>query len=209
MSVLIGVSALCFSYLLGAIPTGVLMGRLFQVDIRQKGSGNVGATNVARVLGKLPGLIVLAVDTAKGWIPAGWLAFRALQMGAAGGEWLPVGLGVAAVAGHLWNPFLKFQGGKGVATGLGVLLGLDARVGLLAAGVWLLVAVLTRYVSVASVSAAMAAPFLLLLFGHPSAWVLGGIAVSLAILARHRPNFLRLLHGEEHRIGSSRASSNK
>lgn len=205
MSVLIFVSSVCFSYLLGAIPTGVWMGRLFRLDIREHGSGNVGATNVSRVLGKLPGAIVLLVDTAKGWIPAAWLASKAAQMGAAGGAGLPVFLGMAAVAGHIWNPFLRFQGGKGVATGLGVLLGLDVRVGLGTAGVWLLVVFFTRYVSVASVSAAMASCFLMVLFGHPLSWTLGSIGVALAITARHRPNFLRLLHGEEHPIRPKRS----
>lgn len=202
MSLLILVSAVCLSYLLGAIPTGVWMGRLFRVNIRQRGSGNVGATNVTRVLGKLPGVVVLLVDTAKGWIPAAWIAARAAQMGAAGGHGLPISLGMAAVAGHIWNPFLQFQGGKGVATALGVLLGLDVRIGLGTAGVWLLAAFFTRYVSVASVSAALAAPFLMAVFGLPTAWVSGGIAISLSILWRHRPNFLRLLHREERRIGS-------
>ena len=201
MSVLILISSVCLSYLLGAVPTGMLMGRLFRVDIRRHGSGNVGATNVTRVLGKFPGVIVLLVDTAKGWIPAAWLAVRAAQMGSAGGDGLPVLLGTAAVAGHIWNPFLQFQGGKGVATGLGVLLGLDVRVGLAAAALWLIAAVLTRYVSIASVSAAVGACFLMPVFGHPLAWTFGSIAVALAILWRHRPNFLRLLHGEEHRIG--------
>lgn len=202
MSVLILVSAICLSYLLGAIPTGVLMGRLFRVDIRQYGSGNVGATNVTRVLGKLPGLIVLLIDTAKGWVPAAWIAARAARMGAAGGDWLPISLGMAAVAGHIWNPLLRFQGGKGVATALGVLLGLDIWIGVGTAGVWLWVAFFTRYVSVASVSSALVAPLLLAVFGFPISWVLGGIAVSLAILWRHRSNFLKLLHGEENRIGS-------
>ncbi|MBI3312117.1 MAG: glycerol-3-phosphate 1-O-acyltransferase PlsY [Candidatus Omnitrophica bacterium] len=206
MSVFILISAVSLSYLLGALPTGWVMGRLFRLDIRQHGSGNVGATNVARTLGKLPGLIVLAVDTAKGWFPAAWISFRAAQWGSAGGEALPVILGAATVAGHIWNPFLQFQGGKGVATGLGVLLGLDPRVALGSAGIWTAAAFFTRFVSVASASAAIGSCFLMVLFGHPVSWTLGTIAVALSILARHRPNFLRLLHGEEHRIGTPRKS---
>lgn len=191
------VTFLCLSYLLGAIPTGLLMTRGVKgVDIRQHGSGNVGATNVARVVGKVPGLVVLIVDLAKGWFPvavlSGWVG--------PGPVWTPVALGVAAVAGHIWNPFLQFNGGKGVATGLGVLLGLDLRLGLAAAAIWLAAAFITRFVSVASTVAALAAPFLMLLLGHPTSWVMGGIAVSLAILARHRPNYLRLLQGEENKF---------
>jgi len=189
---------------MGSIPTGLLVGGLKGVDVRRHGSGNVGATNVARVVGKLPGLFVLVVDMAKGWIPVTLLASKAVSLGAGlPADTLRIALGIAAVAGHIWNPFLQFQGGKGVATALGVLLGLDWRIGASAMAVWGAVAFFTRYVSVASISAAMAAPFLMLLFGKPTSWILGGIGVSLSILWRHRPNILRLLHREEHRIGSS------
>lgn len=197
---------LCASYLLGSIPTGFLVGRLAKgIDIRQHGSGNVGATNVVRVVGKLPGLLVLAVDVAKGWLPVVFLAPIAIHHG---GHPISPGavkllIGLAAVAGHIWNPFLQFQGGRGVATSLGFLLALDLRVALGALGVWCVMALVTRYVSVASISAALAAPFLMVFLGLSTFWVLGGIGVSLAIIARHRPNILRLLHGEEHRIGSS------
>jgi len=183
---------LCGAYLLGAFPTGILMGRLVKgVDVRQHGSGNVGATNVYRVVGKLPGILVLLIDTAKGWFPVAVMASDGTK----------IFFGVAAVVGHIWNPFLQFQGGKGVATALGVLLGLDARVAVGAVAVWLLVALATRYVSVASISAAVAAPFVMAFLGLPILWIFGGIAVSLAIIARHRSNILRLLHGEEHRFG--------
>ena len=194
---------LCSSYLLGAFPTGILMGRLVKgVDVRQHGSGNVGATNVYRVVGKLPGGLVLMIDAAKGWFPvavmAGWAASDA---GGIPLETIRISFGAAAVAGHIWNPFLQFQGGKGVATALGVLLGLDPRVALATTAVWLLVALTTRYVSVASIAAGVAAPFVMAFLGLPLFWVFGGIAVSLSIIARHRPNILRLLHGEEHRFG--------
>jgi len=197
------VALLCGAYLLGAFPTGILMGRLVKgVDVRHHGSGNVGATNVYRVVGKLPGLLVLVIDTAKGWFPA---AVMASWVGADGFglpmETIRISFGVAAVAGHIWNPFLQFKGGKGVATALGVLLGLDARVALATTAVWLLVALTTRYVSAASIAAALAAPFAMAFLGLPLFWIFGGIAVSLSIIARHRPNILRLLHGEEHRFG--------
>ena len=202
MSVMILVSVVCLAYLMGSIPTGLIAGRLKGVDVRKHGSGNVGATNVARVVGKLPGLLVLLVDAAKGWVPVALLAPKVVELGSP----LPVDslrilLGVAAVAGHIWNPFLQFQGGKGVATATGVLIGLDGRVALGTFIVWMAAVGWTRYVSVASISAALVAPFLMLLFGAPAAWILGCIGVSLAILWRHRPNMLRLLQREEHRIG--------
>lgn len=198
-------SALCLAYLMGSIPTGLIAGRLKGVDVRKHGSGNVGATNVARVVGKLPGLLVLWVDAAKGWVPVALLAPKAVELGSPLSlDSLRILLGVAAVAGHIWNPFLQFQGGKGVATAIGVLIGLDGRVALGASAIWLVAAWWTRYVSAASISAALAAPFLMLLFGAPTGWVLGCIGVSLAILWRHRPNILRLLQREERRIGSPR-----
>lgn len=197
---------LCAAYLLGAIPTGLLIGRLAKgIDIRRHGSGNVGATNVARVVGRLPALFVLAVDVAKGWLPVVFLAPIAARISGApiSPEAVKLLLGLAAVAGHIWNPFLQFQGGRGVATSLGLLLGLDLRVALSVLGVWVIVAWVSRYVSMASISAALAAPFLIAWLGLSVLWVLGAVGVSLAVIGRHRPNILRLLHGEEHRIGSS------
>ncbi len=193
---------LCATYLMGAIPTGVLMGRLKGIDIRRHGSGNVGATNVARVVGKLPGFFVLLIDMGKGWVPVVILAPHAVGWGVpVTGETLKILLGITAVAGHIWNPFLQFQGGKGVATALGVLLGLDPRIAVGVLGIWLVVVFATRYVSVASVCAALGAPFLMAFLELPTNWILGSILVSCAIIARHRPNFLRLFHGEEHKIG--------
>lgn len=203
---MIALSLISAAFLLGGIPTGIWVGYLAKgVDVRRYGSGNLGATNVSRTIGRLPGLLVLAVDMAKGWAPVVYFPKLSALWGAGGSlETLMIFVGVAAVAGHIWNPFLQFQGGKGVATMLGVLLGLDLAVGVATVFVWILAAILTRYVSVASVSAALAAPFLIALLGLPTPWVLGAIAVSLSVIARHRSNFLRLLHGEEQRIGSKK-----
>lgn len=196
------IAALCVAYLLGSIPTGLLVVRLTRgVDVRGQGSGNVGATNVTRVAGKLPGLFVLAVDLLKGWVPAALLAGRAAALGAGPSvQTLQILFGAAAVAGHIWNPFLQFKGGKGVATALGLLLALDPRVALGCFVVWAAAVFFTRYVSVGSVAAAFCAPFLITLLGHPASWTMGSIAVALAVIARHRPNLLRLLHGEENRF---------
>lgn len=190
---------------MGGIPTGLLAGRLFgKVDVRKLGSGNVGATNVTRVVGKLPGLLVLLVDLVKGWLPV--TLFTPIVISS--GSWFSLEivrilLGTAAVAGHIWNPFLQLKGGRGVATGLGALLGLDPRVALGTSLVWLAVALASRYISVASIAGALAAPFIMVFFGSPTPWILGGIFISIAIIARHRQNILRLLHREEHRIGST------
>lgn len=206
--IMIAVGILCAAYLVGGIPTGLLMGRLFGgIDVRRYGSGNLGATNVARVMGKLPGLVVLCVDAAKGWIPVTvfyslWVASGMTEAAA-----FRILLGMLAVAGHIWNPFLQFRGGKGVATGLGVLLGLDLRVAGAVFFVWLAAVVLSRYVSVASVMAAMAAPFLMAFLGDPTSWVLGGVGIALAVIARHRENMLRLMQGEEHRLGGTSGRS--
>lgn len=198
---------LCAAYLLGSIPTGVLIGRLKGIDVRKHGSGNVGATNVARVVGKLPGFLVLMVDVLKGWVPVVLLSRFGGSTSGHAEETLKILLGMAAVAGHIWNPFLQFQGGKGVATALGVLFGLDRRIAVGTMGVWITVAAVTRYVSVASVSAALSAPFLMTFLRLPTLWILGGTGVSLAIIFRHRPNFLRLIHREEHKIGQKDAGA--
>lgn len=195
-------AAVCVAYLLGSLPTGLLVVRLTKgTDIRRHGSGNVGATNVYRVGGKPAGLFVLIVDLLKGWVPVVLIGDRVLALGTGvPPEVVKILLGMAAVAGHIWNPFLQFKGGKGVATAVGVLLGLDPRVALGCTMVWVAVILLTRYVSVASIASAFAAPFLMVLLGLPTAWIFGAIAVALAVIARHRPNILRLLHGEEHRF---------
>jgi len=200
-------ASLCAAYLVGAVPTGFLAGRLFKgVDVRQLGSGNLGATNVYRVVGAIPGLLVLIVDVAKGWLPVMFLAPVAAFGPSVKPEGAAILLGMAAVAGHIWNPFLQFQGGKGVATGLGVLLGLSRPAALATAAVWVAVVLMTRYVSVASIAAAMAAPFLLFFLEMPVLWILGSIGISLTVIARHRSNLLRLLHGEEHRVGTPQKS---
>jgi glycerol-3-phosphate acyltransferase PlsY len=201
---MIGWSFLCVAYLMGSIPTGLIAGRLKGIDVRKQGSGNVGATNVYRVAGKLPGALVLIVDILKGVLPVTLLAKWGVAMGIGGAsaDFFRILLGCAAVAGHIWNPLLQFNGGKGVATGVGVLFGLDFRVGLAALLIWIGVMFFTRFVSVSSIAAAFFTPFVMALLGLPTSWVLGSIFVSLAIIYRHRPNILRLLQGQEHRFGA-------
>jgi acyl-phosphate glycerol 3-phosphate acyltransferase len=147
------------AFVLGAIPFGYLAGRMRGVDLRAHGSGNIGATNVLRVLGTGPGLMVLALDVLKGWLPIA--ACRSLLVSSGGeivssaGGWLLVGTGLAAILGHTFSPFLRFQGGKGVATSMGVLLGLSPLVAGLSCLAFVLVVALTRYVSLGSMLAAV------------------------------------------------------
>jgi len=179
-------------YLLGSLPFGLWLVRLFRgVDIRQYGSGNIGTTNVLRVGGPGLALLVLVADAGKGWLPV-WLA-RTLDLG--GGTMVLAG--VAAMAGHSWSVWLRFRGGKGVATGLGVLIGLDGRVALMAAATWLAVVLLTRYSSLGSMTAALSVPLTMIWLHVPAPQLAFGVVAFLVVLVRHRSNIQRLLRREE------------
>lgn len=183
-------------YLLGSIPFGLLIAKAAKgVDVRGIGSGNIGATNVLRAAGKGAAALTLALDVLKGWAP---VAFgRAL--GVSDAQLVIVAL--ATFLGHLYSIFLAFRGGKGVATFLGVLLALFPKVALLVAGVWVLVAAVSRYSSLAAVAAAATSPLLIwLLDGRTGFVVLAGVLFSF-ILIRHRENMWRLAAGEESKIG--------
>jgi glycerol-3-phosphate acyltransferase PlsY len=189
------------AYLVGAIPVGYLVARVFGVtDIRRHGSGNVGATNVLRTAGRLPGLATLAGDIAKGWIAVA-------LAGRIGGD-TPSALAagaVAAVVGNCWSVFLGFRGGKGVATGLGALLRLTPLVTLAALPVFVVVVVTTRFVSLGSLFGAACVPFGALALGAPRATVIGAVAVAAIVVWRHRENIARLRAGTERRLGERRA----
>jgi len=189
------------AYLCGSVPTGVLLSRRRGVDPRDIGSGNIGATNVARAAGPLAGALTLAGDTLKGIVPV--LLARRL------GVPLPAValVGLAAFLGHLYSCFLAFGGGKGVATGFGVLLGLAPLGATIAAVVFVVALALARYVSVASLVAAGTTAPLLLALGYPFAVVGAGLATSVLIAVRHRDNIRRLRFGTEPRIGVARPSS--
>ena len=193
-SVLSAVGAVVLGYLLGSIPTGVLLARRHGVDLRRVGSGNIGATNVARALGKRMGVIVLVLDALKG--------LAAVGIASALGEPDPVraGVGMAAVLGHLFPIWLRLHGGKGVATSVGVLLGLVPAAGAAAAIAYLIVYATTRTSSrgslAASAAALLAAPFV------ARSWpgVVLPAALFCTILVTHRDNVRRLLRGEEGRV---------
>lgn len=199
---------LILSYLLGAIPVGYILTRLLKrIDIRQYGSGNVGATNVYRVVGPVAGIAVLALDIVKGVIPVtvfGDYLLRSLP------EFDPLLVrllfGLAAVCGHNWTIFLQFKGGKGVATTAGALVGLSFKIpqlGLVAGlslGIWLVVLFSTGYVSLASIVACLALPILVIIFDQPGKLLIFTIALCLFVIYRHKSNIHRMLRGEEGKI---------
>ncbi len=202
-------AVLAVSYLLGSIPFGYLLVRVFRKeDIRATGSGNIGATNVARSGAKGLGVLTLVLDLAKG-LAAVLFAARMAPGTLGRPSDLAVLAAVAAVVGHIFPVWLRFRGGKGVATALGVFLGLVPAVVLAALGVFALVLLLTRIVSLASVLAAATLPvFAMLLSPDRSPVYLGGVlAVALLVIAKHHTNIGRLLGGREGRFGSPRTAT--
>lgn len=191
------------SYLVGSISFALLIGRMNGIDIRRHGSGNVGATNIRRVLGKKWGIICFACDFAKGLLPV--LVARSFGSQIAAGL-LPALAAAAAIGGHVWPLFLRFKGGKGVATSLGAVLALAPWSVLAASLVWLLLFQTSRYVSVASIGAAVTLPLsaLLLRLWCPQTASLATLAVltliGALIIVRHKQNILRLRRGEENRF---------
>ena len=194
-------------YLLGSMPCGYLAGRWCKgIDIREHGSGSTGATNVLRQVGKGPALVVFLLDLFKG--TAAVLLARAVLGNSAHG-WL-VAAGLAALAGHIWPLWLGFKGGKAVATGLGMLLGLVPAVGLACLGIFMAMLSITRIVSISSVMAALALPILILAAGSasdptPIAYLLLGVLAAAMVIWRHRSNLQRLAKGTEPRIGQKQA----
>jgi acyl phosphate:glycerol-3-phosphate acyltransferase len=193
-----------FAYLLGSIPFGYLIVRVRGADIRKAGSGNIGAANVARNAGFAAGALTLALDAAKGfaavWAASHWT----------GGSirWM-MGAAVAAVAGHVFPVWLRFKGGKGVATGLGVFLPICPEAAGAGVVLWLAVVAFSRYSSLASIVAATALPlFVYLLYAPrhaPSPYVtLGTVLISLLVLWKHRSNIERLIAGNESRLNFPR-----
>ncbi|MFO7588279.1 MAG: glycerol-3-phosphate 1-O-acyltransferase PlsY [Gemmatimonadota bacterium] len=190
---------LLLAYLAGTIPTAWLVGRAFGVDLREHGSGNLGATNAYRVLGAKAGVPVVVVDVLKGWVPAAM--FPAWD--GTGAPGLAVACGLLAIAGHVWPVWLRFRGGKGVATGAGVLVALAPLTALVALLVWLGVVSLTRIVSAASLAAATTTPVVAWITDAPSSTVWFCGFVALFVWWTHRANLQRLRAGEELRFRRS------
>ena len=190
-----GFFSLLLGYLLGSIPSGWLAGRWLKgIDLREIGSGSTGATNVLRHVGKGPALVVFLIDVGKG--AAAVLIARALGLG----DWIQVLAGLTALAGHIWPVWLGFKGGKAVATGLGLFLGLAWPVGLASFGVFLAVFSLSRYVSLASVLAAISLPLLMAAGTDSNANLVVALVAMLLVVWRHRSNIKRLINCTEPKL---------
>ncbi|HKI70239.1 MAG TPA: glycerol-3-phosphate 1-O-acyltransferase PlsY [Verrucomicrobiae bacterium] len=191
------------AYLLGSIPTGFVAGKARGIDIRTVGSGNMGATNVFRTLGKQAGIIVLLVDALKGYA-AVWVSGFLLNMfdlPGADPENYRIAAGIFVVLGHNFTCWLKFKGGKGIATSAGVFLALAPVAVGIAVGVWIIVFALSRYVSVASIMAAVTLPTVVWLTKDNLTLRLVTIALGLLAIVKHKGNIGRLLKGTESRFG--------
>jgi glycerol-3-phosphate acyltransferase PlsY len=198
------------SYLAGSFPTAIIISQLIiKDDIRKYGSGNAGATNVFRVMGWKPGLIVITVDIAKGMLAVLVIARLAHSVGL--NEIIAqIIAGFSAIIGHIWTVFAGFRGGKGVGTAFGVFLGLTPLASLIAFTVWVLLIVLTRYVSIASLSAGFIFGLVLLMQKYyfkadvPVPLLLLGGIIVLLVFYTHRSNIKRLIKGKETKIGEKR-----
>ena len=195
---MLGVLLILFGYVLGSVPTGILVGRARGVDVREVGSGNIGTANVLRAAGKWAAVATLAGDMLKGAIPV--LISRAFT----DNDWVLAGVALAAVAGHCWPVFLRFKGGKGVATGAGTSIGLAPLVGLGLFALWWAVVLVSRYTSLGAIAVMVVSPIAFFLSGQPLPYVLYTIVGGFLVLWRHRENARSLLKGTERKVGESR-----
>jgi len=201
-------STLLLAYLAGSLPTGFLVARALRVDITRAGSGNIGATNVFRVLGRGPGTLVLLVDLLKGALAVRLAPALAAALVPADSAALPALAALGAVLGHNYTCWLGFKGGKGVATSAGAMAALIPPAFAVTVVTWVLVFLAGRYVSLASIAAAVVLPVgTAFTVAGPTRWPLVGFTSVLAALAvwRHRPNIQRLRAGTEHRFGKPKA----
>jgi acyl phosphate:glycerol-3-phosphate acyltransferase len=194
------VIAIIVSYLLGSISFSYLAGKMLRgIDIRQHGSGNAGATNTLRVLGKGPGITVFLLDIFKGvvavWL-GGWFA--------AGSLTLQILCGIAVIIGHNWPVFFNFKGGKGIATTIGVMLTLSFLPVVIAGVIAIASIVVTRYVSLGSLLFAALLPIFVLVFREPNAILLISLILAVFAFVRHRTNIVKLLNGKENKLGAKK-----
>lgn len=193
---IIEISLILASYLVGAIPFGLLLGRLAGADVRLEGSGNIGATNVGRVLGKKMGILTLLCDVAKGFLPV-WGVAHLLPETAAARDLVVVLCGLATVLGHMFPLYLKFKGGKGVATALGVFLFFSPGSILISLFVFAAAVAVSGYVSVGSLAATALIPLWLWILEASPELMVAAVVIVLLIWIKHSSNIIRLLRGEE------------
>ena len=182
------------AYLLGSIPFGFAIGKIKGVDIRKYGSGNIGTSNVARILGKKAAIATLLGDGLKGLFPVLLARFLGLDEG-----WI-VAVGLAAIAGHNWSMYLKFKGGKGVTTTYGAYLGIAWLPGLLTIATWLLVTKVTKKSSLAALSSSALGPIFALVLGNSQPVIIFAVLGAVMIYARHTENIKRILAGTENTL---------
>jgi glycerol-3-phosphate acyltransferase PlsY len=190
------------AYLIGSVPTGYLWGKARGIDIRTAGSGNIGATNVFRTLGKKAGIAVLVIDGLKGYLACRWFAgaddAQAL-------EYHKMLAGLFVILGHNYTCWLKFKGGKGIATSAGVMAALVPAAFGIALGTWVIVFLLSKYVSVASITAAGVLPFAVYFTTSSRPMLVLGTVFGLLAIYRHKTNIQRLMNGTESRFGKKKA----
>ncbi len=182
-------------YVLGSVPTGFLVGRACGVDVRRVGSGNIGMANVLRSAGKWPALVTMLGDMTKGFAPVFLARFLTEN------EWVVAAVALAALVGHCWPVFLRFKGGKGVATGAGTTIALAPTVGLGLFAFWWAVVLVSRYTSLGAISVMLISPVAFLVTGQPAPYVLYTIVGGALVLWLHRENARALIKGTERKIG--------
>lgn len=203
---ILSIAAIVLSYLLGSISFSVLLAKAIRgIDIRQHGSGNAGATNTLRILGKGPAAAVLLLDVVKG-VAAVWIGIWLSD----GSPWIAAFSGIAAIAGHNWPLYFHFRGGKGIATAIGVMASLAFLPALCAGVLAILSIVLTRYVSLGSlIFVALTPVFILILPGYSMSIFWGSLIICLFAFWRHRTNIVKLAKGQENKLGSKNPGGGK
>lgn len=204
------------AYVLGSIPTGYLMARARGIDIRTVGSGNIGATNVFRILGNTAGVLVLLLDGLKGFVACWGLAglaadlfFASAGPESAAQEYLAIVAGLAVIVGHNYTCWLRFKGGKGIATSAGVMGALLPKAFAIVLGVWVVVFAISRYVSLASIAAAFLLPLATWCVGYTHRMIMSATIIGALAIYKHKGNIQRLLNGTENRFGSKKPPTPK
>jgi glycerol-3-phosphate acyltransferase PlsY len=192
---MLGIFLVLLGYVLGSVPTGYLVGRALGVDVRKVGSGNIGTANVLRAAGKWAAALTLAGDMLKGLVPV------VVARLSTENEWLIAVVAFAAVVGHCWPVFLRFKGGKAVATGAGTTIGLAPVVGLGLFAFWWAVVLASRYTSLGAIAVMVVSPVVFLVAHQPLPYVLYTIVGGALVLWRHRENAVSLVKGTERKVG--------
>jgi glycerol-3-phosphate acyltransferase PlsY len=202
---------LLFSFLLGSIPSGYWLGRIFKnIDIRKSGSGNIGATNAVRTLGWPIGIWVYPLDISKGLVPI--IIAKYLYSN----ESLILSLsiicllaGFLSVLGHVFSPFVKFKGGKGVNAAAGVILGLSWQVFLICLAIFIFIAIISRTVSISSIAAGISLPIAMFFFSQPKEYTIFSLIIAVVVIVRHKDNIIRLVQGKEFKVSKNDKKTQK